>query len=217
MLFLDSHANRKRAPSAVPLAVHLVGRPLSQDEPIQRESLLSLEKLAAEGAPSETKTILGWLIDTRRLLISLPDDKWRAWTNDINDALDKSKHFSRKSLEQLIGRLNHVSHLIPSTRFFMGRLRSKLVQSKHKRRNIAFNKMDADNLHLWKTFLTIARHGINMNLLTLRRPTNIILTDACPNGLGGYSISSGRAWRIDLNDQKILDNNKFRGRSPSFP
>jgi hypothetical protein len=81
--FLDTPENCTRAPSAVPLAVHVVGRPLSNNEPIPREPLLSHDKLLAEGAPSELKTVLGWEIDTRRLLLRLPPEKYTAWSQDI--------------------------------------------------------------------------------------------------------------------------------------
>jgi hypothetical protein len=209
-VFLDTPENCTRAPAAVPLAIHIVGRPKAKLEPIPREPLLSMDKLAAEGAPGEIKIVLGWQIDTRRLLIQLPDDKWLAWTNDITNIIEKRTIPTRQTLEQLIGRLNHAAHVIPLSRFFLGRLRSKLSKAtKCRKYRFSIKNSDIDVLSLWRTFLAKANSGISINLLTLRCPTNIIITDACLDGLGGYSISSGRAWRLDLRSFHLKENNRL--------
>lgn len=43
----------------------------------------------------------------------------------------------------------------------------------------------------------------------MRKPTNLLITDACLQGIGGVSMSSGCAWRFDLRPFKIKDNNKL--------
>lgn len=116
--FLDSDGNDSRAIDAVPLAIETIGRPRASDEPIQREPLLAADKLQAEGAPAEIKTILGWVVNTRSLTIHLPDDKLQVWSNDIN-LLILNKKSDRKSLEQLVGRLIHASTVIPLSRYFL--------------------------------------------------------------------------------------------------
>jgi hypothetical protein len=45
------------------------------NDTLMRDDLLALEKAIAEGTPSEWLIVLGWLLNTRRLLISLPLDK----------------------------------------------------------------------------------------------------------------------------------------------
>ena len=60
----------------VPFVLHLFGRPRNPTDALPRDDLLSLEKFLAETTPSELKIILGWLLDTRRLLISLPKQKF---------------------------------------------------------------------------------------------------------------------------------------------
>ena len=47
----------------------------------------------------------------------------------------------------------------------------------------------------------MARWGISLNLLTLRVPTVILRADACPYGLGRYSLTSGQAWRFKIPPQ----------------
>lgn len=206
--FLDSDGNDERAIDAVPLAIETIGRPLSTTEPIQREPLLATDKLQAEGAPAETKTILGWLVNTRRLTIHLPDDKLQVWSADIT-LIIKHKKCDRKSMEQLVGRLIHASAVIPLSRYFLSRFRFQVKRARHNKSTIHLNKSDIWTLELWLTFLQQANTGINLNLLTMRKPTNLIITDACLDGIGGFSMTSGRAWRMDLRSFKILDNNKL--------
>ena len=54
------------------------------------------------------------------------------------------------------------------------------------------------DLHLWLHFLTQANEGISMNLMSVRRPTHMLFSDACPGGLGGYSVTIGLAWQFNL-------------------
>jgi hypothetical protein len=60
---------------------------------------------------------------------------------------------------------------------------------------ITLNQKEIAVLQLWRKLLRKASNGINMNLLTFRRPTNITITDACMSGIGGFSVTTGRAWR----------------------
>lgn len=96
-IFLDDYApialdigdNVDRVACAVPLAIHTVGRQLSDNEPLPRDDLISISKLAAEGRMEETKMLLGWQIDTRRLFLHLPLNKYLGWSNDILEAIKK--------------------------------------------------------------------------------------------------------------------------------
>ena len=54
---------------------------------IPRKDIISLKKLRAEGQLSEIKTVLGWELNTRRLLISLPSHKVTDWLRDIDSIL----------------------------------------------------------------------------------------------------------------------------------
>ena len=165
-----------------------------------------MHKLAAEGAPSETKTILGWHFNLRTLTVSLPNDKYKAWTRDILNLIS-TKKCTRKELEQLVGRLIHASTMIPTSRFFLGAFYKKIYRVKHDKSILHLNRIDLQLLLLWRSFLTKAEKGINLNLLSFRCPTNITLSDSCPTGMGGYSLKSGRAWRFDLSHTQNISNN----------
>ena len=198
LAFLSTPGNLRRACHAVPLAVHVMSRPHGGDEePVKRRQLLEPSKLVAEGRPTEVLVVLGWLLDTRRLLISLPEDKHRAWADDLSQII-KEGRTTLEALEQMIGRLNHAAYLIPLSRHFLNRLRWRIPSGRRRKdQKVRLNSLELDDLILWRDLLRLSRAGISMNLLTIRTPTRVGWSDSCPYGLGGYSVK-GRAWRLKV-------------------
>jgi hypothetical protein len=72
------------------------------NESLPHDDILSLKKLLAKATPTERQIILGWIIDTRQLIIALPRNKFVAWTNAIETLLNTDK-IAHKELETLIG------------------------------------------------------------------------------------------------------------------
>ncbi|NER26088.1 MAG: hypothetical protein F6J96_36450 [Symploca sp. SIO1C2] len=132
---LELEKSLRRQCHVVPMAVHLLSRPHATEakEPIPRRQLLAPKKLSAEGRPSEVAIILGWEMDTRKLLLSLPEDKYQAWKSDLEETIRVGGD-SVKGLESLIGRLNHDSYLIPLSRHFLNELRRRADPSKRRRK-----------------------------------------------------------------------------------
>ena len=195
---LANEDNIKRAEAAVPLAIYSIGRPIHAQEPITRKNLMCFRKLLAEGRLEETKTILGWKIDTRRLLIQLPQHKYIAWKDSILIIIS-SRQTNFKDLETLLGRLTHMSTILPNILHFLGNIR-RLCMSASKRRKVKVNQIHVDDLDLMLQFLDKARSGINLNTITFRQPSHIYFADACPEGMGGYS-HLGKAWRWKVPDR----------------
>jgi hypothetical protein len=198
LVHLDTPTNNAKAPHAVPLAMHVTRRPHAGDsnEPITRRNILSLPKLLAEGTPDERQIVLGWLIDTHRLLILLPDNKFTAWMDDLQRFL-RHQRCSHEDLDTLVGRLNHTAAIIPLSRHFLGRIRERIDRDAFRKATIKFSRDELKDLLLWKRLLVKAAAGISLNLIVSRSPSRVCWSDACPFGLGGYS-ASGRAWRIRI-------------------
>ena len=191
----DINNNWKRLQACILLAIHIFCRPLSHKEPIPRDNAVAAAKMRAEGGLEEVKILLGWVFDTRRLLISLPVDKLNCWTSDILDIII-AKEATYKQLDTIIGRLNHVGYIIPTARHFLSRIRNLKTKTKFKRSTHIPQRVTAD-LYLWLEFLKQANKGMSMNLLTYRTPTHVYRSDACEHGLGGFS-AKGRAWRWQI-------------------
>jgi hypothetical protein len=172
---------------AVPLAVYVTTRPHAGDsEPIPRRENISVPKLIAEGAPAEDQIVLGWCLETRRLVIKLLGDKFIAWTSDVSTVLSTGKT-TFTDLKSLVGRLNHAVYVTPLSRHFMNRLRLRLKKRTFAKQELTLSKAELADLELWLEFLKQAWSGISMNLLTIRRPSRIGVSDSCPYELGGFS------------------------------
>ena len=197
-VFLGTKENLVKEGYTVPLAVHLMSRPHAGDnhEPIPRRPLLSPSKLKAEGRPSEIQVCLGWGINTRTLMVFLPDDKFKAWRSDLV-SIRIAKRATMEEIESLIGRLNHASYVVPLSRHFLNALRMRLDPKSpgSPKQTIRLNSGEEDDLVIWEQFLVSANEGISMNLLTFRNPTHVGWSDSCPFGIGGFTLQ-GRAWRI---------------------
>jgi hypothetical protein len=114
----DFDENTTRVSQAIPLTIHSLARPLDQSDKLPRKDIISLKKYNAEGQMGETKIILGWLLNTRSLLISLPDDKHKRWTMDINKLISTTR-VRNKIIETTIGCLNHVAGIYSPMRHFL--------------------------------------------------------------------------------------------------
>ena len=200
-VFVDTPENCARQPHVVPLAMHVTSRPHAGagEEPVPRRPILSLPKLIAEGRPEEVQTVLGWTINTRRLEVSLPSDKYYAWLSDLR-SIRQAGRCSHAALETLVGRLNHAAYVLPTARHFLGRIREGLEPTagpRMNRRHLTISAAASADLALWEEFLSDAHAGISMNLLVTRTPNKVCWSDACPYGVGGYNLA-GRAWRIRI-------------------
>ena len=79
--------NRLHAERAPLLAIHTCARPVLTKEPIPRKTMAAKNKLTAKAGLTETKIILGWHWDLRRLIISLPFNKYTSWAASIMDMI----------------------------------------------------------------------------------------------------------------------------------
>ena len=73
---------------------------------------MNLAKLIAEGLPKEIQIVVGWSIDTQQLLLSLPEDKFLAWSQDLVTVLERSG-ITGEILASLRGRLTRASSVVP--------------------------------------------------------------------------------------------------------
>lgn len=76
---LPESNNVKKGERGVLLIIQVLARALARNEPIPRETMAAMAKLFAEARMTEIKIMLGWLLNLRRLIISLPDNKASAW------------------------------------------------------------------------------------------------------------------------------------------
>ena len=155
--------------------------------------------------------VLGWLINTRLLLLCLPLDKYTTYVRDIDIILSKNGKINLKQLESIIGKLQHASYVIPLASHFLSSFRRRVSKMRKKLGNsfwarftyFHLSKEELADLTLWKELLHQAHKGISLNGLTLRRPTQLGFSDSCPYGLGGFT-HFGRAWRLKIDQSSPI-------------
>ena len=227
-IFVDRPDIVDRTSKIVPLVLHLLVRPNNDDEPIARNEILAADKMMAEGSPSEEMRVLGWLLDTRQLLIRLPTDKFLNWSKSVERML-KAKTCTFDDLDSLLGKLVHATKGIPLARYFTKRLRqfvtnfTRKYQAKYEAHRSPSDEQQPQvsgakrgqnrpkpwfrykvpeairpDLRMWAHLLKKAHDGVSFNLLTCRRPSHVFIVDSCPFGMGGFSVSTGKAWHCAL-------------------
>ena len=172
--------------------IHALAHATEEDTVIPRQDMIAADKNIAEGAPEEVKIILGWEINTRTMSICLPHHKVVAWSAQLEECL-KRKTSNSKQLQSLLGRLEQVATIIPMFGHFLNNVRSTEIRATSTNRAQTINKRTREDLKLAQKFITKAARGVNLNLLTFRRPTHIYICDACEHGIGGFA-THGRAW-----------------------
>jgi hypothetical protein len=178
-----------------------MGRPVHNDDPLPRDPIVAVKKVLAEGTPTEKLTVLGWELDTRRLLIQLPNEKATLWDTDLKKLIidgDKGLLIGLKRLEAIQGRNNHVANIVPGARHFQSRMYAAIKRAKTQHGRTRLHAEERRDLHLLRHLLHVARRGISLNCLVIRLPDHMGRSDAYEKGIGGYDLTSGRAWRLPI-------------------
>jgi hypothetical protein len=85
---VDINDNAELCAAAAALVFDFLSRSLDTNAPLTREVLLSMVKIMGGGRFQETKTVLGWTLDTRRLFVSLSSDKFSLWSSLLAPELE---------------------------------------------------------------------------------------------------------------------------------
>ena len=144
----------------------------------------------------EVKITLGWELDSRRLLIKLPEHKHKAWSSQVESFISR-KTTNVDDLRSVLGRLENIAIIIPTFGHFLNNIRQLEIKGALTKKNQFINKRAHEDFKLALNFLDKARQGINMNLMTFRSPNKIYINDASEHGLGGFA-THGRAWAYTI-------------------
>jgi hypothetical protein len=125
-VIIDGTDNATQCECTTSLAIDTCACPKYPNEPIPREDMEARNKLQSEAGLEEQKSILGWLLNTRHLLVKLPKNKFVAWTNMIKLVIQQGT-MTAKEVESIIGRLGHLGMAIPFVHHFLSRLHNLQV------------------------------------------------------------------------------------------
>jgi hypothetical protein len=198
----------KRARNAIALAIHTIFRPVNEKDPIDRDDVISIRKLLAEGKLEEVKVVLGWIIDTRRFLIKLTNDKADRWLLDINELkvkINQSVPITTKEWESLIGKCTTMAYIVKVGKFFLSRFRYRLKLSKKAGCHGHTKGYERENrdLDFWIQLIELLRQrGRSINHTTVTLPRILTKQDASPKAMGGFTCF-GLAWRFIIHPKLV--------------
>ena len=148
--------------------------------------------------PSTTMEWLGFQFDTTRMDITIPHDKL-ADIIAIAHLWSTKSRATRKELQALAGKLNHVAQCIPPARRFMSRILS-LLRAAPPQGSIRVNEEVRRDV-AW--FVKYAQKCNGRQLITRDLPSFDIQCDACLQGGGGFFIYTLLQHRIPfISDQR---------------
>ena len=189
---VDVKDNLERLKAGPCTVMHALAHNSDQPTPVPRQDFIAEDKNDAEGAPEEVKVVLGWELNSRELTITLPQHKFVAWNTQLKSFLTR-KTANAKDLQSILGRLETLATIIPMMGHFLNNIRHAEIQATASGKNHALNKRTKADFKLAEKFLIRARAGVNLNLITFRKPNLIYINDACEHGIGGFA-THGRAW-----------------------
>jgi hypothetical protein len=103
--------NANRLEAAILLAIEIAARPNNKHEVIPREPMIAKDKLAAEGGLAETKIILGWHFNFRKLTMTLLEYKYVTCSAKIQQMISMVRTLM-KALESMIRQMGHIGFII---------------------------------------------------------------------------------------------------------
>ena len=108
-----------------------------------------------EGTPAKVQIVLGWLLNIRLLLMSLPSDKHAAWWDDFTHMLQaagKKQCIKHEDLETLLGWLQHTAAILTEGKHFLNRIcTAKMRAGPHG--SIRLSAKTRLDLEFWRALL----------------------------------------------------------------
>ena len=194
---VDIANNKSRLEVAPCTVIQKVSNNPTSENHIPRDNMIEIDKCIAEGAIAEERICIGWILNTRELLVKLPEHKCKAWITDLENFI-KRISVNHNDLKSLIGKLENVIIITKMQGHFMNNLYALEMKSSETKHNIKVTRNARKDAELHIHFLEKARLGINMNLLTFRKPTYTTIGDACEHGLGAFNVETGIAWTYEI-------------------
>ena len=115
--------------------------------------------------PDTSTIFLGILLDSKKRLAQVPEDKVQIYSADIAEHIQNGR-LTQKQLQSLVGKLNFTSSVVPA-RAFLRRLIDKVFSVKKPHQTITLSQETLQDLRTWKEFLT------NYNGITYFRALHI--------------------------------------------
>ena len=92
---------------------------------------MATAKMMAEAALSETKPLIGWVLNTRSFTTNLPVHKHKAWLESLCVLL-QTQQATRNQLKVMVGCLTHLFVVMRPVLHFLSRLHHLIECASHQ-------------------------------------------------------------------------------------
>lgn len=147
------------------------------------------EKLSKACPPSTTQTVLGILIDTVSMTLSVTPER----LNEIHELLKlwlTKKSATKRELQSLVGKLSFVTKCVRQSRIFLNRLLTLLRSVKSNHHFVRLTQEFRKDLFWWQEFVNVYNGVSLIPRITWSSPDAIFATDSCLTGCGGVNATS---------------------------
>jgi hypothetical protein len=166
-------------------AVDNVFRPLDAADGPHRKEPISISKLLKGDASWETcKKILGWIIDTVAMTLTLPESRLQRLADILAEIPRSQKRLSIQRWHRLLGELRSMSLALPGARGLFSHLQAALATKKTGRLRLARGFHDALDDFCWLHHDLQSRPTRLYELVPVM-PTVVGTHDASGTGAGG--------------------------------
>ncbi len=147
--------------------------------------IISASKLEKDGPPSHVCEVLGIVLDTQRLVLTLTSRKRASLLSKVS-AISACRNPSVASVHSLVGSLRWMADLVPMGRFFVRALeRDMFVARSRHLMVVSLSQVARDDLAWWSMLLSAPLPPVRVVLPSDCSPVEV-WTDACPRGFGGH-------------------------------
>ena len=192
------------------------------DGPHRREPVSLKKQRKGESSWSTVKTVLGWIVDTTNMTISLPSHRRDRLNEILLSIKPTQKRVSVKKWHKVLGELRSMSLALPGARNLFSHLQEALTGKQNQR--IALRKGVHDSIKDFKWMLQdISRRPTRIAELVPLPPSALGYHDASGIGAGGvWTVASHvnprgtsspqpllwrLTWPVDIRNQLITDLN----------
>jgi hypothetical protein len=166
-------------------AIDDVLRPNDQLDSIHRKEPISVKKLRQGDAHWDTcKKVLGWIIDTVSMTITLPERRLSRLADLLSDIPRTQKRMSLRRWHALLGELRSMSLALPGSRGLFSHLQVAIKTQRHNRLRLHRGFHDAIEDFRW-LHRDLASRPTRLFELVPQAPTIIGAHDASGVGAGG--------------------------------
>jgi hypothetical protein len=183
-------------------AIDDVFRPLSSDDPVHRTEPISVKKLLKGDASWSTcKKVLGWIIDSVSMTLTLPERRLRRLADILADIPSTQKRLALEKWHKLLGELRSMAIALPGARGLFSHLQAALRTRNNNRLRLTAGFHQALDDFRW-LHDSLGDRPTRLQELVPTTPGLLGTHDASGLGAGGIWIphptTAGRAVKVTV-------------------